>query len=315
MKKLAILIASSAILALAAAGCGKAGTAANQPADSAKEAAVGQSAGTSAEAAAEQSAGTSAETAAEQPAGKTGMQIASAWLINGDDETRTYVTIDLSGGWSVEFAPGEFYLYENMQSKEDESSAMGITLSEEVYDEYADEAEESDSRKELGDAVMYVDDSGESVYLFTVGDNGYFRLSVKPGVDSDAVFRRVTAEEEESSIAALYGKDSELYTLEEMDDAVDIIMEEFDDWTGCEMNGITYAGDECNSEENIERMNELAEEEDYIECIEFLTDFHSSEDEEDLEDLSLEPDTDYTDYQWWLARTEDGEWELVTWGE
>lgn len=134
-------------------------------------------------------------------------------------------------------------------------------------------------------------------------------------MDSDAVFRRVTAEEEESSIAALYGKDSELYTLEEMDDAVDIIMEEFDDWTGCEMNGITYAGDECNSEENIERMNELAEEEDYIECIEFLTDFHSSEDEEDLEDLSLEPDTDYTDYQWWLARTEDGEWELVTWGE
>ena len=148
MKKLAILIASSAILALAAAGCGKAGTAANQPADSAKEAAVGQSAGTSAEAAAEQSAGTSAETAAEQPAGKTGMQIASAWLINGDDETRTYVTIDLSGGWSVEFAPGAFYLYENMQSKEDESSAMGITLSEEVYDEYADEAEESSGYEE-----------------------------------------------------------------------------------------------------------------------------------------------------------------------
>lgn len=27
------------------------------------------------------------------------------------------------------------------------------------------------------------------------------------------------------------------------------------------------------------------------------------------------PDTDYKDYQWWLARTSDNsEWQLVTWG-
>ena len=27
-----------------------------------------------------------------------------------------------------------------------------------------------------------------------------------------------------------------------------------------------------------------------------------------------EPDTEYTDYQWWLARTQDGGWQLLSWG-
>lgn len=27
-----------------------------------------------------------------------------------------------------------------------------------------------------------------------------------------------------------------------------------------------------------------------------------------------EPDQEYTDYQWWLARAEDGDWEIVSWG-
>ena len=26
------------------------------------------------------------------------------------------------------------------------------------------------------------------------------------------------------------------------------------------------------------------------------------------------PDEEYTDWQWWLAGTEDGDWVLVTWG-
>ena len=30
--------------------------------------------------------------------------------------------------------------------------------------------------------------------------------------------------------------------------------------------------------------------------------------------FELKPDTEYTDYQWWLARTENGDWEIVSWG-
>ena len=27
-----------------------------------------------------------------------------------------------------------------------------------------------------------------------------------------------------------------------------------------------------------------------------------------------EPDTEYTDWQWWLARSDGGKWKLLTWG-
>ncbi|MBQ3400092.1 MAG: hypothetical protein IJG61_01660 [Lachnospiraceae bacterium] len=48
----------------------------------------------------------------------------------------------------------------------------------------------------------------------------------------------------------------------------------------------------------------------YMEVIEFLTDFHTPAEGS----MAFNPDEDYTDYQWWLARTERGAWELMTWG-
>ena len=44
---------------------------------------------------------------------------------------------------------------------------------------------------------------------------------------------------------------------------------------------------------------------------EFLTDFHSP-----VEDgpYAWEQDSEYRDYQWWLARKRDGGWEVVSWG-
>jgi D-alanyl-D-alanine carboxypeptidase len=44
--------------------------------------------------------------------------------------------------------------------------------------------------------------------------------------------------------------------------------------------------------------------------VEFLTDFHSPVEAEG----AWEPDHEYKDYQWWLGRTDDGGWEVVTWG-
>lgn len=40
-------------------------------------------------------------------------------------------------------------------------------------------------------------------------------------------------------------------------------------------------------------------------------DFHSSE---NVSGTAFEADHDYTDYQWWLARTADGGWNIVTFG-
>lgn len=46
--------------------------------------------------------------------------------------------------------------------------------------------------------------------------------------------------------------------------------------------------------------------------IEFYTDFHSPEKDEDAG--AWAPDREYTNYGWWLARTEGGKWQLLNWG-
>ena len=64
-----------------------------------------------------------------------------------------------------------------------------------------------------------------------------------------------------------------------------------------------------NSEENLAWLNSLVEGGEFTQAAEFLMDFHSP-----VEDgpYAWEPDTEYTDYQWWLARTENGDWEIVS---
>lgn len=239
------------------------------------------------------------------------MQIASAWVENGDGIARSHVTVDLRGGWSVEFAGGAFYLYEDMESGEDECDAMGISLTEDVYEEYVAEANESSSMRELGGILAYEDEyDGSTVYLFSVGNGGYFMLSVVQDQDADAVLGRIRIDPEEYE----YGGtgESALYTDEELDEAVSKILDEFKSW-GCTLNEVHYAGDECVTEENLAWANQKNDNGDYTDVVEFLMSFRSPT-EEEMGGTAWEPDTDYNDYQWWLARTEGGEWEVISWG-
>lgn len=112
-----------------------------------------------------------------------------------------------------------------------------------------------------------------------------------------------------TEITTDYGT-SNLYTDEDMDNAVTLIKTEFASWEGCELHSISYAGDECNSEENIKWMNKLSEGKNYTQCIEFLSDFHSPKNGGG----AWNPDQEYRDWGWWLARENGGEWELLTWG-
>lgn len=112
-----------------------------------------------------------------------------------------------------------------------------------------------------------------------------------------------------------YGK-SELYTTEDMDAAIALIRDQIGQWEGVELQNVRYAGDEAVTEENLAWLNSLEgadSENPFTQVIEFVTDFHVSADI-DQTVLTLEPDTDYTDYQWWLARTEGGEWQLMSMG-
>ena len=102
---------------------------------------------------------------------------------------------------------------------------------------------------------------------------------------------------------------SGLYTDEELHSAMLTVKCAFASF-GCELHSITYAGDEANNEENLAWLNSLDEGKGYTQVCELLSDFHTPPYEFD----AWQPDTEYTAWQWWLARTEDGDWQLLTWG-
>ena len=111
----------------------------------------------------------------------------------------------------------------------------------------------------------------------------------------------------------IYG-DSDIYSQSDMDSAIRLIKREFSGWSGCELHKIEYACDECNSEENIKWLNELAEangiKAELTQCIQFVSEFHSPKNGGG----AWNPDEEYTGWQWNLARAEGGRWYLLTWG-
>lgn len=113
-----------------------------------------------------------------------------------------------------------------------------------------------------------------------------------------------------AEVDIVYGK-SDIYSKADMDAAIALIQNEFSTWEGCELHEIRYISDECSSEENIEWMNDLGDgNTEFTQCIEFESDFHSPKNGGG----AWEADTEYRNWQWWLARTDDGEWNLMTWG-
>ena len=135
-------------------------------------------------------------------------------------------------------------------------------------------------------------------------------------VDGDAryvaIFEFVDADGE--AVTSLNYGDSEVYTQEDIDAAFDAIMTEFDTWTGATMKRLSFT-DDAICEADLEYCNSLREEGDaaFTQAIVIASDFHSPAGA-DVEGTAWEPDTDYEDWDWHLARTEGGEWKLLTWG-
>ena len=110
-----------------------------------------------------------------------------------------------------------------------------------------------------------------------------------------------------------YGK-SKLYDHDDMDAAIQVIMGEFDTWKGCTMQDIVFTSDDvCTAD--VSYCNELRDEgaPEFDEAIVFKSDFHSPSGQ-DAEGTAWEPDTDYAGWEWHLARTGNGTWQLLTWG-
>lgn len=102
---------------------------------------------------------------------------------------------------------------------------------------------------------------------------------------------------------------SDIYSRQDMNEAIDLIKEEFYSWDGCKLYSINYTDDNlCQGE--LEYCNSLAKEGiSYDECIVFRMQFRSPI----LGGGAWNANFRY-DWSWYLARTEGGEWELLTWG-
>ena len=107
-----------------------------------------------------------------------------------------------------------------------------------------------------------------------------------------------------------YGS-SELYTQEELEEAVVQIKCRYAFLGDCELKSIRYAGDEAVNEENLKKINNISPDNGYTHVAEFLMDFRTPS---DVNGMTLNPDQDYNDYQWWLGRTDDSGWEVVSFG-
>ena len=110
-----------------------------------------------------------------------------------------------------------------------------------------------------------------------------------------------------------YGTSS-VFSDDERKDAAVQVECAFATFEGCELHSLRYAGDEACTDENLAWINSISEDSGtkYTKVAEFLTDFHSPVDEEIQ--AAWNPDQEYKDYQWWLGQTEDGGWDIVSYG-
>ena len=103
---------------------------------------------------------------------------------------------------------------------------------------------------------------------------------------------------------------SGLYTREELEAATVQVKCRFATFEGCTLQTLRYAGDACNTPEALSSMNHGNDGEPYVQVVEFFSDFDAPEAGSEV----WEPGEKVKDYEWWLARTENGGWQLVTWG-
>ncbi len=117
----------------------------------------------------------------------SGKQTASAYL--DQDGNCVTVTVDLSGGWSVEFVRGAVYLYDGEITEGKEGVAMLGTLDKDVYEEDLSKAMANGSHKEADGGVYYTDEAGRGAYLVSLNDSTYILITANKK-DIEAVVAR-----------------------------------------------------------------------------------------------------------------------------
>lgn len=109
---------------------------------------------------------------------------------------------------------------------------------------------------------------------------------------------------------------SEHFTKPQMDAAIAVIKDRFLTWYGCEMHSIAYTSDERSASEYQYYAGSESRKtgKNYVDGIVFISSFHSAAEDEEYPGSGLNPDQEYIGWSWILLQTEEGQWELITWG-
>lgn len=104
--------------------------------------------------------------------------------------------------------------------------------------------------------------------------------------------------------------ESDIYSEENLQSAADVIINVIGGWLSVEqVYDITYCGDELSAD-NLDYCKMLRDK-NYTQCVVFKSDFLTSD---SAENEGFNSNSRYDDWMWYLAKTDDGEWELLTWG-
>lgn len=103
---------------------------------------------------------------------------------------------------------------------------------------------------------------------------------------------------------------SEVFTYQDLEAAANIIFNEIKTWNSVStVYSISYCGDRESSGQ-LDYCKSLSEKQ-YTQCVVFESSFKSAG---SSRSEGFNPNSMYDGWCWYLARTDGGEWELLTWG-
>lgn len=103
---------------------------------------------------------------------------------------------------------------------------------------------------------------------------------------------------------------SDILSEESLQSAASVVLAEISGWDSVKkVYDVTYCGDEISAD-NLDYCIELGEK-SYAQCAVFKSSFLTAN---SAGSGGFEPNSRYDDWMWYLAKTENGEWALLTWG-
>lgn len=103
---------------------------------------------------------------------------------------------------------------------------------------------------------------------------------------------------------------SEIYSQEDLNSASEVVLKEIKGWNSVEeVYEISYCGDK-DSASQLAYCKTLKDK-DYTQCAVFVSSFKTTS---SAGSDGFNPSSDYDGWRWYLARTDGGRWELLSWG-